>query len=366
MSVVGAIVLTDPLLDEEEYQEILKFGLITYRISKYSELSSLSKTKKMKDGYYLFFENPRIRFDVEKIIQFLNRTNDLTIVKSKDRRVIAFDINKITVDNGTIHGSYPFNTNQEITEKPPKSPVPDIYMVAHSREDYLKFTLNSLLYSFKNLVKKPTLKIFMNTPTQELFNTVVKYQQENENIEWYKSDVNLRWKSIRTLMDYFEPEIFTYAEEDFILPPEVTTEYPYWPQQFYSIAARNGFVGWRSNNMPKDPFWKATSGFKTIPTYDHRWDINYTTHRILAGHLISIKSSLYRSIDDTMQKHNCSATDEWLSNSCTFEASPTTFGYHIGYNNVMDNLSAAHYQEPKKGRLEVIDHTGKRHVVNIL
>ena len=339
-----------------------------FKITKYTDLLTLKS--KFENGYYLFFKNSRVRFNIPDIVTRLNRIDGLNLIQDKDTKIIAFNPKKISVSEGFIYADFPFILNVVSWEEPPKIDIPDLYLLTHSRDDYLKLTLNSLIYSFgKN--EKPTIKIFMDNPTPEVFKLVCEYREKHPRIEWYKSEQNIKFKAIRALIDYFCPEIFLYAEEDFILPPDVLEEYPYWPQQFAVLAEKGGYVCWRANNMPisfSNPPWVANLLMKptaTIPKLDSKWDINFDVERFIAGYMMAIKSSIYRDIDNAWPS-NVPAVDHHISAAIKFEASPTLTGYHIGYNTCMDYTEYAKKSSPDvHGEIVVTDHGGKKHNMKI-
>ena len=211
----------------------------------------------------------------------------------------------------------------------------------------------------------------INKPTQEVFNLVYEYQQKYSKIEWFKSEVNIKFKAIRSIIDYFNPKIFLYCEEDFILPESVREDYPYWPQQFAQLANMGAFVGWRANNMPKpfsNPFWVSTLFMKVPenPNLNYRWSLNYGPERFLAGYLMAIKSSIYKDIDKNLI---VPTVDHHLSVMTKFEASPTTFGYHIGYNSNMDYrgyfITCKDTIINFRGKLDILDSSGKKHTMEV-
>jgi len=365
MDVAGIVVLMDPLLDSDEYEWVMSQGYRTFKIYKVSEILTLKHHLK---GFFLFLENPRMRFDIKAFASYIKTIGGLSLIREKDsNKVLAFDIQNISIANGFMHNDYPFLLKVSLWEEAPKIDVPDIYMLAHSRPEYFRLTMNSLLYSFgKEQSGYPNIKIFLNDPTPELFSAVCEYQQKYSMIEWYKSDVNVKFKAMRAMIDYFNPNIFLYAEEDFILPETVHGDYPFWPQQFAQIASKGGLAGWRSNNLPKsfyNPFWVSKLFMKPPTagqTFDYRWEINYGPDRMVPGHLIALKGSIYKYIDNPLTKP---AVDHNLSASTLFEATPTTFGYHIGHNNAFDYADYANkaHLPDYHGAFSVVDHKGEKH-----
>lgn len=367
MPVLGSIVLVEHPFDDD-YEWHLSQGLKVFKITKYTDILTLKH--KLGDGYYLFFRNSRIRFNIKEIVSLLNNELDgLNLIKDNNNKVIAFNPQKVKILEGFIDADFPFILNEISWEIPPKIDIPDLYMLVHSRHEYLKLTLNSLLYSFGEN-EKPLIKIFMDNPTPEVFNLVCEYREKYPKLEWYKSEQNIQFKTIRALMDYFCPKIFLYAEEDFILPPDVLEEYPYWPQQFAILAEKGGYVCWRANNMPikfSNSHWVSNLLMKpaTIPKLDSKWDINFDVERFVAGYMMAIKSSTYLDIDNVWPSH-LPAVDHHISASIKFEASPTLSGYHIGYNNCMDYTEYAKKTLPDvHGEITIVDHDNKKHIMRI-
>ena len=201
----------------------------------------------------------------------------------------------------------------------------------------------------------------MNAPTEDVFNLVCEYQQTYTNITWLKSDTNVKFKAVRGLIDYYNPKIFVYCEEDIILPPDVRKNYPFWLQQFAEIADKDGLACWRTNNHPKifsSPDSKLNLCYQK-PTFDYRWDINYGPSFYYAGHLMAFKSSLYLSVDKTLTQSP--AIDCHLCRAARFEASPTSYAYHIGFNNCMDYKSYYKNTPEFQGIFSVTDNEGKSH-----
>jgi len=220
---------------------------------------------------FLYYRTPYLRFDGElEILKFHLGNSHIPYVTAKDGEVVS-------VSFAADQNSHAFITNtQSYFYEPAIDPLPVIFGT-HKRPEYLQFTLNSLLHSFRSSRQK--LYIVASQPDQKTTDIIYKTMETARvPTEAVATNENLGYAAVNFGSKFFRLEKFLHYEDDGILPENLHHLLPFWTSQMNHrsntagwVSMRISDINWTSDflksqmvqrqelvNIPKDTLWFYT------------------------------------------------------------------------------------------------------------
>ena len=217
-------------------------------------------------------------------------------------------------------------------DRPPVDEIP-ILMVVHSRDMYLKLTLNSLAYSlgFDNQVP---VHIMLSQPTEEVRNTVFSFK-DKLNLSVYEAEENVCFAGHNLLLQHLKPEKFIILEEDYILPQNLRLIMPYWVRVFNERLNYFDVVGFSTSieNSSANHF-NLTTKTTGKNTFVYEWINNSHAENHVTGNTLCTTTKHYLTCSMRNGPFYITPDGILMSKSSTSICSIT--GYHIGFNQEMD------------------------------
>lgn len=273
----------------------------------------------------LFYRDPYTRIRKEKeIYDFLTNCGFQSVIYNKE--IIAANNNFANQLNSFI-----LNENPLHFEKPDVEPA-DILMVTHNRPEYLKLSLNALLYSLDD--PKPKIHILMSDPSPSTVITALDFAEKNKNIILYRSENNVALAGFNLLLQLVLPKVFTIWEDDFIIPQHAKFLMPNWNLRLVKRLDEYDFSALSTSiqNCPWDLYsmYKITDNNKYAY---HKWFNNIPNPPII-GTSVTIKTKTYVEL---ARAPFFITGDGTLVENYKYSISSIT-GYHIGFNQEMDGF----------------------------
>ena len=304
-------------------------------------------------------ENPNFDFVAVKCDQF-DKLRSIN-VSYYPKEVELFRDTAITKKSLVDIPTWPFaldSYNEEpvrVTFKKPNCSPPAICVIAHNRATYLQLSLNSLLYSIDDTVP---VYIFLNGYNSETCRVANSFR-EYPNVDIIQIKQNVYFAAINIALQWSKAEAFMVWEDDFILPPTARDLFPHWPYQFVNRLNSFDLVGWSfiTENIPE---WHRRLG-NTFPRNDYAYyewvNVERTEERWresidnppLLGQAIAMTKDFWQRCSKRMPWYTPLDT-EWHAGATRY-CIPGLRGYHIGWNQEMDNLTKGR-QPPKDPPLE--------------
>jgi len=316
------------------------------------------------DTFYIYFRNPYIRYPrLKEFINHIKEVSDFPCAFS-GRELIGLSL-KYKNEAGFYLNDFPVKI-----EKPVKESIP-IVLYTHKRLDYLRLSLNSLLYSlwYDDL---SNLTIFMSDPTPDLESYVLEVSQKYPSISVYKSLNNVGVAALNMYLQIVRPERFVIFEEDFILPQYVRHILPYWNRQFNYLLDTYDTVNFQTSieNQCFDLFISRTETVKrpTVFSYSPAWETNKSTESHITGNGFAVKTKFYASCGVDNPPHYLRGDGYVLSKAEKICVSGI-HGYHIGWNQEMDGYPRigdwSRFPTPDQIQKAVNCRTGQEYTVNL-
>jgi hypothetical protein len=346
-----ALIVRDYFDCKESYED-LKIFLKDFKIYEINSIRNFEEIKNLLDSDKpcLFFLNVFVRFSNHLMLYDFHSENNFSCIMAGET-IISFIPSKTKLNDKKNYIVCPGNifrtTNVNIITKILDRPPVDIFMLTYGRNDYLKITLNSLIY---NIDTKCNIKIGLNTDDSESERILKEYQNKYPFIEVIKFSSNTVLSGYNLLYQIFKPDRFIIMEDDFILPGTFKSYYPNWINQFvdrldyFDVVA----AGATLDNSPYD--WalerNVLNGY--IPG---DWEIvNDLNKKFLMGQLFSIKSEFFLKIikkyyiknEISNTKKYLTPTDKEIYAESKKICSPSLRGYHIGWNEYQDGLKKSY------------------------
>jgi hypothetical protein len=213
------------------------------------------------------------------------------------------------------------------------SPPISILLYTHKRADYLKLSLNSLLFSLDGDLEDIT--IFMSNPSPDVEYLVCDFSEKYPNIEVFKSEENIACAAINAYLQIKNPEKFIIFEEDYILPQHTKFVLPHWRRQFSQLLDEFDIVNFQTSieNQPHD-FSYNTSKRNTPFSFTHEWITDKSLDIHITGNGFAVKSAFYKSFSNNPPFYI--SGDGHVFTQAKKVCASSIHGYHIGWNQEMD------------------------------
>jgi len=185
-------------------------------------LTDKNYTEIVDTSPFLYYRNPYIRFDYELDIIKLHAENGFGRILTSNNEVVS--VNPFSAGDFHLHsGTYYFEPSVE--------PLP-ILIGTHRRPEYLKFTLNSVLYSLQS--SKQRVYIVLSDSDEETKQVVRKaIQRSSIHIEAVVSENNLFYGWVNFIAKFFDVgDRAVLFDEDVIVPENLKYHFPFWTSQF--------------------------------------------------------------------------------------------------------------------------------------
>jgi len=233
-------------------------------------------------------------------------------------------------------GGYDYELNAGIYfYEPTDEPLP-ILVGTHRRPEYLKFTLNSILYSLQS--RRQKVYVVLSGSDEETKQVVRNAIQHSPiHIEAVVSDNNLFYAWVNFIAKFFEVDKGVLFDEDVIVPENLKYYFPFWTSQFNYRLTTADIAALK---ISKENYTENTLKWLSKPVIDipdtTKWYYSKTkTERPLPiggmgmaitcdKHLRDFKAPQYGSSDSVF----CG----FSKNICIANV-PL---YHIGVNEIMD------------------------------
>lgn len=323
------------------------------------DLEDASGRNLQEDIFYVYFRNPYIRYP--------NLRKLLNIIEAKDDYPCVYSGNElIGVSKKYLNTPYiMFNDFPVEYEKPDHEPIP-IIMYVHKRAQYLKLSLNSLIYSLGDDVADLTL--FMSAPSIEVEDIIWEMSDKYPGINVYKSERNIACAAINAYLQIRRPKNFILFEEDFILPQYTRYALPYWNRQFNYLLDKYDIVNFQTSlenqnfhffrgsvdrRVRQTPF-----SFKPIWITDKQYDVHIT------GNGFATSARHYASLSDNPPFYI--SGDGAVYTAAKSICVSSIHGYHLGWNQEMDmdTAFADRSRFPEPGPIQkVVDCKAKKEYI---
>ena len=229
---------------------------------------------------------------------------------------------------GNVDGIFGLNENPVHFEKPKASP-PDILMVTHNRPNYLRLSLNALLYALEEPL--PKIHILLSAPCVHTAEVAKEFAQKYSNIKIYQSDTNVAVAGFNMLLQWLVPEYFMIWEDDYIIPQHTKYLLPNWNLRLVERLKWYDFAAFSTStqNCPWDLFYL----FKPVVNNHtgHKWFNNIESPPII-GSSVTINAKKYVKL---AAPPSYVTGDGTLVEKYKYSISSIT-GYHIGFNQEVD------------------------------
>lgn len=305
----------------------------------------------LPDDPVLFIQGPLLRVrNIECIQQWHRQNEHFPIVRlgPKDSvgPIVSFIPRDVKIQNGQVimkdEASFPFNVENYHFEwqKPQieESEIPRILLYTYNRPEYLKLTLNSLVYSLNGDEGIP-LTILLNDSPPETKRVAAWFLEKYSFVDVLEVTPNSKLSALNVgIQWYYQKEKalrqnLIICEDDFILPTAAREFFPWWVYQFMARLRKLELVGW-SCQPENSPEWYPTTPFK-----GERCDWVYEDLQVYLQNL-AMKTKYYIQNVTCTNHHHFSAPDTLLHGNSKGTCTPGTRGYHIGWNQIMDfNMS---------------------------
>lgn len=239
----------------------------------------------------------------------------------------------------------PHTQTGRVTFKKPEVDPPRILIhTTGHRLDYLKLTINSLLYSL--LDESVPLTILLNCAPKEAVDFVKGIPYSNKEI--LVNHENPGYAGINLMLQYHgKPDRFIAMEDDFILPQTTRNYFPNWPYLFTQRLNQVDLVGWmcETSNRPLAHCWPIPQTPLQHGWYHGSPEITYP----IMGQCFATtwKHYLRCNEDETFISR-----DENLVRNARRYTAPFIKPYHVGWNQIMDGYERLPASGKKKYVLE--------------
>lgn len=172
-------------------------------------------------GTFLLYRDPYVRIkNPAKVLKFAIESNFGFVKQGKEYLVVS----------NLKTGSFDLAEEQWSIGASDSNPV-SVYTVAHNRPEYLKLSLNSLIYSCST--KIPDIHILMSNPTPQVKDVCLTFHEMfRDKIKLYETKTNVALGGYNILMQLVGEKLFTIYEDDYILPASVRDYIPNWSGRF--------------------------------------------------------------------------------------------------------------------------------------
>jgi len=301
-----------------------------------------------QDQPILWYEHQNYHINsIEAVCSWLVSHIDTQFPGTTDKceRVLGFYPRGVNKINGKTIMLKPYPYRASIILKTFKEPFvenPRLILFTMDREPYFQLTINSLMHSLPPLLQnKPPLTIVLNQPTEGTrriaLNAAKKYGNQLDILE---VTPNSKITAISIALIWHRPKVFICLDDDFILPNYTADVYYNWPRLFNEKLQFFDICGWGINidNYPYTPipieYTKSQINTNTKLLNGYSW--MYNEPFTLMGQGLAMSAELYTKAS---RRHDRAGIDSIiLPQAIKGKCSPTTLGYHIGWNQYQDGF----------------------------
>ena len=340
-----ALVVRDRF-DNQDIVDDLKKYIHANGINKIVEIGSLNEISQAKMLLNLYepcilFQNVFTRYDTNlmELIRFHKEHKFSNLWANGDRIIsfIPFFMSKKYKNTSVLESTEnnDFYAHTKVNYICPKE-KPTIFLYTHNRDIYLKLTLNSLNFS---LIEKIPIKILLSQPTDSVRQVALDFAKDKDYVEVLETKENTFFTSINILLQYFKPEKFIIAEDDFIFPYTTKNHFPNWPFQFLDRLNYFDVVAWSVFIENVHSYSFSLPRWSQEPQCMGDWEmiINRESKTFILGQALAVRTDFYiKSAKAEKDNPYMCAYDSTLHSfkKCT----PSLKGYHIGFNQEMDGF----------------------------
>jgi hypothetical protein len=250
----------------------------------------------------------------------------------------------------------------------------DILLVTHRRSEYLRLSLNSLLYCKS---KESKLHIVLSGPDAQTIQIVSDLLDNNESVEAVYAPENLSYGVTNFGGQFFGLSHFIHFEDDFIIPESFKYFYPNWEEKMWNLYRENpeSLVCLRTSleNSPHESMRKypVHRKFKSLweegcPLWD-KYEIVGGEHPPIGGNgmLIDFEKFYKGPIESPF----CRTDYDHLRKSRVLIVSACPV-YHLGANQMMDGYKQSFANRssvpvPKRDQLGIDMRTKESKIIDL-
>lgn len=302
---------------------------------------------------FLFYPESTYRIEHPKsVLTFHRKNTDFGLLQTSSGIPLSINPTKVLVKNDrpeTENDSLIFTTSNISVERKllPVTP-PHIILIGHNREDYLRLTLNSLLFSLAENVSLVPLTLALVSPSSRVVDVAKQFKLLHPHIQMLRIEDNTHMATPRFVIKYLEtcdifPESILVMEDDFILPSTAKIHYHNWPWWFALRLQHSDLVAWIPSleNCP-EAVQKHINRHKLNITRNSdgsRWLSKTNNFNLAAGgSAVAVKTETYAIC--TQRSAFGYPVDTELEALAANISGPTLFGYHIGWNQEQDGYGS--------------------------
>ena len=336
-----AIIIADKYDDRIILEELIVY-LKDSGIDGVVLLDSLDALKEnfhnLPDEHYCIFLNPYYRLEnFKSFLAFAKSNNFLRIsageyvlfFKKEPRTTISRD--SLFLKNTDPKKDFFFAiSNPKISYMTPKVTPPRIIMYTYNRPIYLRLTLNSLMNSLTHCLDVPVTIVVNHHESGETLLLANQYMNKYPQIDVLMLNKNVGFAGLNIGIQWHQPESIVISEDDFILPSSVKDNYPYWPYQMTQRLEHFKSSGWTASldNL----LYNACHEWPDVPAHCNSGYFYDKKEFAMMAQLLCVKTDYWKS---KITKEAFIAFDNRLNEETV--CAPRQQGYHIGFNEKMDN-----------------------------
>ena len=348
-----AILLADLYTNSDAIEDFNKYALDNkiefQRVHTYASLSQVIQQDNLN---YFLFRNAFVRFKSEyldELWRLIDKCNFSHLYGKKEQIIVSPNYIKDVFD--PTKNSFECSTPIHYLYKPKKAPIP-IITYTHNRLDYLKLTLNSILFSIQD-DDEARVHLVMSAPTPEVKSYCLDLANKKPQIVLYEAEDNVSVGATNILVQWLRMESFMIIEDDFILPHYLKNIFPYWLRQLNYRLENFNMVGLLTDtcNTPFDFYTRPRDNKIRTDIHSYDWIFSHPDIPI-TGNGTAMNTKFYiESIKNKVIPPFYILPDGILFANAKNTCFMPVYGYHIGWNQEMDGFhrlsDSSRHPQPK-------------------
>jgi len=322
---------------EELSNELKSSGLMFDTITHLGEYDDWKKGLKNPNTPVLFYRNEFIRIKSPKEYLDYHRQNPNSPFTTDTSwgfyQPVSLNPSHVQIKDGFKPYSDNFfsllyrSSDYVLTIAKPQYEQVPIFVLAHNRPEYLKLTLNSLLYSTEDLENRKIV-VILNDATTEVRNLCFSYL--DRDLEFLEISPNAKFAALNVALQVYKPKKFIYCEDDVIFPETTRNYFPQWVTQFASRLHQFDMVAWHYGVENVNVIY----GLQRLNLNDHsRWlHVDEHPGLTIGGQCFCTTYDYYSKV--ATKENDWTPTDKLLFQGKSY--SPSLRLYHLGANHRMD------------------------------
>lgn len=343
-------------------QELIGLGL-KCRVIPHNQFSTIyadwQNIGDFKDPH-LIYVSPTIRHQNPKEVLAYHRRNiDFPCLFSSTQEYVSMNPARVKIlqdQRIKFQGNY-FLLKQGSSHRFIGNPV-HILLMANQRADYLKLSWNALKFSMGSYFEQVPLTLVLSDPSPEVLLLAQGWLEAYPHIRVIRYNRNCYLGITNYAVQWHFRNVpgfrrFLIYEDDFILPATVKDLYPGWPWQFARRLDAHDVVAWAPSldniTTPYRKYLFREGAFSMIadnttrPSVQNgvRWLTTHDHYRLFTcGNANALDLGFY--LECARMAPNYIPVDHTFELLSQSRCTPTTYGYHIGWNQEQDGYPALH------------------------